>query len=79
MLTRDALLGAGFSLSNYAGGGSGLDTRGDLATLNWSRIPTVMVELGNMRNRTDAAMMTSPSGRASYARGLARAVRAFLG
>jgi N-acetylmuramoyl-L-alanine amidase len=38
-----------------------------------------MVELGNKRNRQDAHRMTSRSGRATYARGLVHAVRAFLG
>jgi N-acetylmuramoyl-L-alanine amidase len=38
-----------------------------------------MVELGNMRSAMDAATMTSAAGRASYARGLTKAVRAFLG
>jgi N-acetylmuramoyl-L-alanine amidase len=46
--------------------------------LNLSNIPTVMVELGNMRNPRDARRMTSRSGRASYAHGLSHAVRAFL-
>jgi len=78
VLTRDALLGAGFSRSNYVGGGSGLDTRGDLGTLNWSRIPTVMVELGNMRDPADAARMTSPAGQRAYAMALAEGARRFL-
>jgi N-acetylmuramoyl-L-alanine amidase len=41
-------------------------------------MPTVLVELGNMRNRADARRMTSASGRATYARGLALAVRRYL-
>ena len=55
-----------------------LDFRSDLATLNLSNMPTVMVELGNMRNAKDAHRMTSKAGRATYARGLALAVRRFL-
>jgi N-acetylmuramoyl-L-alanine amidase len=39
----------------------------------------VMVELGNMRSPVDAARMTRPEGRERYARGLAAAVRDFLG
>jgi N-acetylmuramoyl-L-alanine amidase len=77
--TRAALRGIGLPVANYIAGGDGLDFRSDLATLNLSDIPTVMVELGNMRNPTDAARMTSRAGRASYARGLATAVRTFLG
>jgi N-acetylmuramoyl-L-alanine amidase len=77
--TRTALRGVGLPVATYTAGGDGLDFRSDLGTLNLSNVPTVMVELGNMRNATDAARMTSSSGRATYARGLARGLRAFLG
>ena len=40
----------GLPVANYIAGGDGLDLRGDLGTLNLSDVPTVMVELGNMRN-----------------------------
>ena len=76
--TRAALRGVGLRVANYVAGGDGLDVRSDLGTLNLSDIPTVMVELGNMRNAADAERMTSRSGRATYARGLANAVRAYL-
>ena len=66
-------------VSNYVAGGDGLDFRSDLGTINLSNIPTVMVELGNMRNRRDAHRMTTRAGRATYARGLTLAVRRFLG
>jgi N-acetylmuramoyl-L-alanine amidase len=65
--------------ANYIAGGDGLDARGDLGTLNLSDVPTVMVELGNMRSRADARRMTSRSGRSTYAAGLVRGIRAFLG
>jgi N-acetylmuramoyl-L-alanine amidase len=77
--TRAALRRSGLPVANYIAGGDGLDFRSDLATLNLSNVPTVMVELGNMRNPRDAARMHSRSGRASYARALAKAVRGFLG
>ena len=77
--TRAALERVGLRVANYVAGGDGLDFRSDLATLNLSNIPTVMVELGNMRNPRDARRMTSNAGRATYARGLALAVRRFLG
>jgi len=76
--TRAALRSVGLPVANYIAGGDGLDFRSDLATLNLSDIPTVMVELGNMRNPTDARRMTSRHGRATYAHGLARAVRRYL-
>jgi len=60
-------------------GGDGLDTRSDLGTLNWSDVPVVMVELGNMRNAGDAARMSSASARSTvYAAGLARGIAAYL-
>jgi N-acetylmuramoyl-L-alanine amidase len=77
--TRAALRGVGLTVANYIAGGDGLDFRSDLGTLNLSNIPTVMVELGNMRNPVDAHRMTSRAGRTTYARGLAHAVRRFLG
>ena len=67
--TRAALRGVGLRVANYIAGGDGLDFRSDLGTLNLSDIPTVMVELGNMRNPVDAKRMTSRAGRATYARG----------
>ena len=76
--TRAALRRQHLPLANYVAGGDGLDLRSDLGTLNLSDVPTVMVELGNMRGRADAHRMTSPSGRETYARALTRAVRAFL-
>lgn len=64
--------------ADYVGGGDGLVFRGDLGTLNWSDVPTVMVELGNMRAAHDARLMTSAAGRERYARALVRAVRAYF-
>jgi N-acetylmuramoyl-L-alanine amidase len=76
--TRGALKAVGLRVANYVAGGDGLVFRSDLGTLNLSDVPTVMVELGNMRNPRDAHRMTSKVGRATYARGLALAVRRYL-
>ena len=76
---RARLRDAGFAVANYIAGGDGLDFRADLATLNLSDVPTVMVELGNMRDRRDARRMTSAAGQDDYARGLARGVVRYLG
>ena len=73
--TRAALKGRGVPVANYTAGGDGLDFRADLATLNLSDVPTVVVELGNMRNARDARRMTSRKGRATYASALTAAVR----
>jgi len=77
-VTRARLRAAGLPVARYTAGADGLDLRGDLATLNLSRMPAVMVELGNMRDPRDAHRMTSPSGRARYARALAAAAYRFL-
>lgn len=75
---KAALLRRHLPVADYIAGGDGLDVRSDLATLNLSNIPTVMVELGNMRSRVDAARMTSTKGRATYAAGLVTAARSWL-
>ncbi|MGF9759661.1 N-acetylmuramoyl-L-alanine amidase [Microvirga sp. 0TCS3.31] len=76
---KAGLLSRRFGVATYTAGGDGIDVRADLGTLNLSDIPAVMVELGNMRSAADARVMTSPSGRARYARGLVSGVRRFLG
>ncbi len=76
---KGGLLGRRFVVANYVAGGDGLDVRADLGTLNLSDVPTAMVELGNMRSAAEARVMTSPRGRARYARALAAGVRDFLG
>jgi N-acetylmuramoyl-L-alanine amidase len=71
------LVRAGFRAST-AYGGDGYDVRRDLGTLNMADVPTVMVELGNMRNAGDARCMTSSRCRGRYAGGLATGLRAYL-
>ncbi len=76
-VVRDTLVEKGLAPSTYVGS-DGIDVRGDLGTLNLADIPTVMVELGNMRDAGDAAVMTSPAGRRDYASALALAVVRFV-
>jgi N-acetylmuramoyl-L-alanine amidase len=78
LLARAALVKKGLRRATYIAGRDGLDFRSDLGTLNLSDVPTVMVELGNMKNAADARLMTTPKGRATYAAALTRAVRLFL-
>lgn len=75
---RDALVNDGLSRSNHLGSG-GLWKRSDLAGLNLSTRPTVMIEMGNMRNSADAALMSSSAGQQQYAQGIADGVSAYLG
>jgi N-acetylmuramoyl-L-alanine amidase len=75
---RRGLLAARLPIANYYAR-SGIKTRTDLGTLNFSDVPTVMVELGNMKNSGDAARMKSTSGRAQYANGIVAGIRRYLG
>ncbi|HET8560086.1 MAG TPA: N-acetylmuramoyl-L-alanine amidase [Marmoricola sp.] len=68
----------GFARSSYIGDGTALSIRTDLATLNLSVVPVAMIEIGNMRNAHDAAVMTSRSGRARYAEAIVTGIRRFL-
>ena len=53
---------------------SPLSVRTDQSTLNFADVPTVIVELGNMRNRPDARQMSSSSGQQAYAEQLAAGI-----
>ncbi|MFE6972694.1 N-acetylmuramoyl-L-alanine amidase [Streptomyces sp. NPDC057682] len=68
----------GSSPSNYIGGGTGLDTRGDLGGLNLSTVPKVFIECGNMRDPKDAALLTSAGWRQKAAQGIADGISSYL-
>ena len=76
---RDALTARRIPRSNYIGHGTGLDVRSDLGTLNMSDVPVAMIEIGNMRNASDAYRMTHKKGRARYANSVVAGIRAYLG
>jgi N-acetylmuramoyl-L-alanine amidase len=68
----------GIPRSTYVGHGSALSIRSDLATLNMSDVPVAMLEIGNMRNASDAHRMTTRKGRARYSRAVVRGIRLYL-
>ena len=74
---RDALVETDFTPSTYVGG-DGVVARGDLGTLNRAEVPAVMVEVGNMHNADDLAMMTSPAERERLADALATGIVRFV-
>jgi N-acetylmuramoyl-L-alanine amidase len=74
---RDAMT-AVEPVSTYVGS-NGLDVRRDLAGLNLNAVPAIYVECGNMRNATDAALMSTTGGRDTIAAQLTAGVLAFLG
>jgi N-acetylmuramoyl-L-alanine amidase len=63
--------------STYTGS-QGLMERDDLAGLNLTRVPKVLIECGNMRNDTDARLLVSASFQQQVARALAAAIIVFL-
>lgn len=70
--------GTGMPISNYDGV-NGLQPRDDLAGLNLTTVPKVLIECGNMRNATDAALLTSASFQKRAAAAIAAAMIRFLG
>jgi N-acetylmuramoyl-L-alanine amidase len=77
-IMRDQLSGSGFVPSTYIGSG-GLNPRSDIAGLNLAQYPSILVELGNMKNPVDSALMTTEQGRQKYADAVVRGIVAFLG
>jgi N-acetylmuramoyl-L-alanine amidase len=69
--------GNGEPVSSYDGI-NGIQPRDDLAGTNLSTIPKVFIECANMRNATDATLVTSPSWQATAARAIAAGLTAFL-
>jgi N-acetylmuramoyl-L-alanine amidase len=75
---RAALLArTNMPVSNYYGSG-GIEPRDDLAGLNLTTVPKVLIESGNMTNATDAALLTSPSFQRRLAAALLAAMLTFL-
>ncbi|MCH8611996.1 N-acetylmuramoyl-L-alanine amidase [Arsenicicoccus dermatophilus] len=77
---RDAFQrGTGMPRSTYLGRGTALTPRTDIGGLNLSRVPAIMVEAGNMRHPTDAALLGTPAFRQREAVALATGIRRYLG
>ncbi|MFE2034128.1 N-acetylmuramoyl-L-alanine amidase [Streptomyces scopuliridis] len=68
----------GSAPANYLGKGTGLDVRADLGGLNLSTVPKVFIECGNMRDSSDAELLTDAEWRQKAAQGLADGIRGFL-
>jgi N-acetylmuramoyl-L-alanine amidase len=72
------LTGTSMPESDYTGT-DGILSRDDLAGLNLTTVPKVLIECGNMRNATDAVMLVTASFQALVARVLTTAIVRFLG
>jgi len=65
--------------STYIGKGTALSPRTDIATLNLSKQVGVMMEMGNMRNAKDAALLKSAKFRDQVANALADGIAMHFG
>lgn len=74
---RDQLEKAGLQPATYIGS-DGLYGRADLAGLNLAQYPAVLVELGNMRNPSEASAMQTEAGRQRYADAVTKGIVAYL-
>jgi N-acetylmuramoyl-L-alanine amidase len=77
-IMKDQLQASGLVPSTYVGDG-GLNPRSDIAGLNLAQFPSILVELGNMKNPADSALMKTPEGRQKYADAVVRGIAGFLG
>jgi N-acetylmuramoyl-L-alanine amidase len=59
-------------------GSNGIEPRDDLAGLNLTTVPKVLIECGNMTNPTDAALLTTPRFQRQVAAALLAAMLEFL-
>jgi N-acetylmuramoyl-L-alanine amidase len=64
-------------ISNYDGV-DGIQPRDNLAGLNLTQVPMVLIEVGNMRNATDAALQITPAFQQEVARAILAAIVKFL-
>ncbi|HEX5496189.1 MAG TPA: N-acetylmuramoyl-L-alanine amidase [Mycobacteriales bacterium] len=71
------LTGSGFVPATYVGR-NGYNRRADLAGLNLSTRPTILIECGNMRDPNDARRMESPAGRQRIATAIAAGIEDYL-
>ena len=76
-IMRDQLRASGIPPANYIGQ-DGLYGRADLAALNLAQYPAILVELGNMKNPADDALITTPDGRQKYAAAVVNGIAGFL-
>ncbi len=74
---RSDFLATGMPISTYDGT-DGVAYRTDLAGLNLTTVPKVLIECGNMKNPSDASLLTSAAFQQSAAAAMATAITAFV-
>jgi N-acetylmuramoyl-L-alanine amidase len=75
---RSAMLGDTAEPVSTYDGTDGIQPRDDLAGLNLSTVPKILIECANMRNAADAAVLTTTAWQQTVARALAAGLTAFL-
>jgi N-acetylmuramoyl-L-alanine amidase len=70
------MAGAGAPRSTYISGQMLITP--EISTLNFSDVPVILLESGNMRNSADAARMSSSAGQRQYADWIVSGLRAAL-
>ena len=76
-MMRDQLAASGIPPATYIGT-DGLNPRADIAGLNLAQYPSILVEMGNMKNPVDSTLMESPDGRQKYADAVVNGIVSFL-
>jgi N-acetylmuramoyl-L-alanine amidase len=65
-------------VADYGGAVDGLEPRNDLAGLNLTSVPKVLIECGNMQNGGDASLQVTPAFQQAAADAIAHAITEFL-
>jgi N-acetylmuramoyl-L-alanine amidase len=76
-IVRDAFRADTVMPESTYDGVDGIEPRDDIAGLNLTTVPKVLIECGNMQNPTDAAILATPGFQESAAAAIARAITAF--
>lgn len=74
---RDAMVAVELIPSTYAGE-DGLQARGDMAELGLAQVPAVVVQIANMGNGIEGALLADPSVRKGYSKALSAGLVDFL-
>ena len=77
LLRNTFAAGTPMPVSSYDGV-DGIQPRNNLAGLNLTTVPKVLIECGNMQNATDAAILVTPTFQQEAATAMARAITLYL-
>nr|WP_026918401.1 N-acetylmuramoyl-L-alanine amidase [Gordonia shandongensis] len=75
---RDSLKKGGLTPANYLGAVDGIVERPDIAGLNLTRVPLAFIEMGNLSDPAEAAVLSSPQGATKYAAAITNGIVKYL-